>query len=186
MRRPLKHLDQPNDSVLSTVLNCCHVSFSEPLYTAMILKQTNVLEPIRPTVRAVIYRSGDLLVQVKQKRGSAAYLTLPGGKQDPGETAAEALIRECAEEVGTTVTVGPLLHVAEVFKTKADGKRHQLELLFACEVSDNYVPVMGPHPDPSQVGTTWASPASRAAEFRPAYAAALTDTAPVYLGVFDG
>ena len=151
----------------------------------MTLKQTKVLEPIRPTVRAVIFRNGDLLVQVKQKRGSAAYLTLPGGKQDPGETAEEALIRECAEEVGTTVTVGPLLHVAEVFKTKTEGKRHQLELLFACEVPDDYVPVTGPHPDPSQVGTIWASPATRAADFRPAYAAALTTSAPVYLGVFD-
>lgn len=145
-----------------------------------------ILPLIRPTVRAVIVRNGELLVQVKEKPGQPPYLTLPGGKQEPGETATEALMRECAEEVGAAVTVGPLIHVAEVFKRKEEGLRHQLEMLFACEVPATYVPVVGPHPDRSQTGTIWASPHGRAGEFRPPYAAALVADAPLYLGVLDG
>lgn len=148
---------------------------------------TRFLDPIRPTVRAVIFRQGQVLVQVKQRPAGPVYLTLPGGKQEPGETIPESLRRECFEEVAADVTVGRLLHVAEVFKPKAGGTRHQVELLFACDVAADYRPRMGHHPDPSQTGTTWACPAARAAEFRPAFAAHLTDpAAPHYLGVFDG
>ncbi|MES0880827.1 NUDIX domain-containing protein [Roseibium sp. SCP14] len=146
----------------------------------------NFLSPIRPTVRAVIFRNGELLVQVKKKTGQSPYLTLPGGKQEPGESATDALKRECAEEIGTEITVGPLIHVAEVFKPKEEGMRHQLELLFACDVPDDYLPIVGSHPDPSQIDTVWASPEKEATEFRPAYAHALAERAPLYLGVFDG
>jgi len=141
---------------------------------------------IRPVVRAVIRRGGSVLVQVKEKPGQAIYLTLPGGKQEPGETAEEALKRECLEEVAAEITVGPLLHVAEVFKRKSGGLQHQLEMLFACEVNEDYHPVVGPHPDPSQTDTVWASPIARALAFRPAYGAALSGPAPVYLGVLHG
>lgn len=147
---------------------------------------TTFLSPIRPTVRAVIFRNGELLVQVNEKPGQAPYLTLPGGKQEPGESAAEALRRECAEEIGAEVAVGELLHVAEVFKPKDGEMRHQVELLFACEVAGDYEPIRGPHPDPSQIGTAWVSPVARAADFRPGYAAVLSGSAPLYLGVLDG
>ncbi len=125
-------------------------------------------------------------MQVREKAGEALYLTLPGGKQDPGETAIETLKRECAEEVAADISVGRLLHVAEIFKPKAGGIQHQLELLFACEVPEDYVAAMGYHPDPSQTGTIWASPVTRAMDFRPAYAEFLTRDAPLYLGVLDG
>ncbi|MBY8974504.1 NUDIX domain-containing protein [Rhodobacteraceae bacterium NNCM2] len=148
---------------------------------------SSFLFPIRPTVRAVIYRESELLVQVKQKEDGAPYLTLPGGKQDPGESMVACVARECAEEVGAEVSVGALLHVAEVFKPKEEGMRHQVEFLFACEVAPDYQPRMGPHPDPSQVDTIWASPVAQAALFRPAYAGFLTaGDAPQYLGVLDG
>lgn len=169
-----------------TGTTCCHLFFPKHPYTYMEPLPTTFLTPIRPTVRAVIFRNGELLVQVKQKPGHEPYLTLPGGKQEPGETAVEALVRECREEVGAEVRVGPLLHVAEVFKPKTAGRRHQLELLFACEVPADYVAIMGPQPDPSQTGTIWASPVTQAADFRPAYATALNGTAPVYLGLLDG
>lgn len=49
---------------------------------------------IRPTVRAVI-RKGDLvLVQVKQAASGQRYLTLPGGRQEVGETMQHCLMRE--------------------------------------------------------------------------------------------
>ncbi len=145
------------------------------------------LDAIRPAVRAVIYRQGKLLVQVKRKPGTGVWLTLPGGKQEPGETLQDAVARECLEEVGAAVAVGRLLHVAEIFKPKQEGLSHRVEMLFACEVAPDYVACMGPQPDPSQIDVTWASPLEEAARFRPAFAPHLADPdAPLYLGVFDG
>lgn len=104
------------------------------------------LDPIRPTVRAVIRRDGRLLVQVKQKPGGRPFLSLPGGRQEPGETLDSAVARECFEEIGAKVTVGAVVHVAEVFKSKQDKLRHQVEILFSCTVPDNYVARMGSAP----------------------------------------
>lgn len=171
---------------MSTHWTDCHSFLLMPMYTPMDSTQKKYLSPIRPTVRAVIFRNGELLVQVKQKAGESPHLTLPGGKQEPGESAHEALKRECAEEIGTSVTVGELLHVAEVFKNRQEGTRHQLELLFACTIPEDYTPVVGPHPDPSQTGTIWASPRERMREFQPDYAEALTRKAPLYLGLLNG
>ncbi|MDV7145323.1 NUDIX domain-containing protein [Tropicimonas sp. TH_r6] len=148
---------------------------------------TRFLDTIRPTVRAVILRQGKLLVQVKQKPGMPVTLTLPGGKQEPGETMQDAVTRECFEEVGAEVTVGPLLHVAEVFKPKGEGVSHRVEMLFACEIPADYTARLGPHPDRSQIDTIWACPTEEAGHFRPAFAPHLTDPdTPLYLGVFDG
>ncbi len=148
---------------------------------------TVFLSPIRPTVRAVILRDGKLLVQVKRRGDGPDYLTLPGGAPELGETLPESIARECHEEVGAVVMVGQLLHVAEVFKPKDGGLRHQVEMLFACSVPDDYEAQLGPHPDRSQVGTAWADPAAQAAQFRPRFAEALLDPdAPFYLGKFHG
>ena len=97
----------------------------------------------------------------------------------------ESVVRECLEEIGAEVSVGPLLHVAEVFKSKEEGLRHQVEALFLCEIAESYEPRLGPKPDRSQVDTIWADPIAEAALFRPPIAAHLTDPkAPFYLGQF--
>ncbi|QDY70612.1 NUDIX domain-containing protein [Qingshengfaniella alkalisoli] len=148
---------------------------------------TEFIFPIRPTARAVIWRDGKILAQVKQRGCGKPYLTLPGGKQEPGESLADCVARECAEEVGAPVEVGALLHLAEVFKPKEDGMRHQVEALFACTIAKDYSPRLGPEPDASQIDTIWACPVNDAAWFRPAYAPSLADeAAPLYLGVLDG
>ena len=41
----------------------------------------------------------------------ADYWEFPGGKCEPGETPAQATARECLEEIGLTVVVGPLRRV---------------------------------------------------------------------------
>lgn len=146
----------------------------------------SVCPTIRPTVRAVIIKDGKILVQLKEKQGQSPYLTLPGGKQEPGETVIDTLRRECAEEVAAEVEVGELLHVAEVFKPKAGEIQHRLELLFACTVADDYVPVMGPEPDSAQIGTAWVPLSGHKHEFRPRYGQFLANSSPKYLGVLNG
>lgn len=54
----------------------------------------------RPSARAVIIREGKLAMMHSKKYG---YYKLPGGGIKPGETPADAMIRETAEEAGLTV-----------------------------------------------------------------------------------
>ena len=77
------------------------------------------LEPqIRNAVRAVVVRDGAVLMQKKWAETRGTWYTLPGGGQDVTETMETALIRECEEEIGTTVRVGALLSVADFFKQR--------------------------------------------------------------------
>ncbi len=124
---------------------------------------TRQLEPgIRNAVRAVIYNDqGQLLVLQKAPGSSGAPFALPGGAQQPGETLSEALQRECLEEIGTTVEIGPLLYLADYCKPRSnlpERFRQQLELLFSCRVAPNYRPHCGAHPDKRQTGVLWIDP----------------------------
>lgn len=146
----------------------------------------DVQEVIRPTARAVIRKGALVLVQVKRAPSGRRYLTLPGGRQDRGETAAACVARECIEEIGAVPRVGALLHLADVMRHRPDGPRHLVEMLFACTLPEDYTPRMGARPDKRQVDTIWADPATDGPAFFPRYDLALTRSAsPTYLGRLD-
>jgi 8-oxo-dGTP diphosphatase len=52
---------------------------------------------------------GRLLLIKRGHEPGAGLWSLPGGRVEPGETDAEALVREMREETGLTVQAGPLL-----------------------------------------------------------------------------
>jgi 8-oxo-dGTP diphosphatase len=55
-------------------------------------------------------RPGEYLIQQRLPRASRALLwEFPGGKVEPGESDEAALVRECEEELGVSLTVGPTL-----------------------------------------------------------------------------
>lgn len=91
------------------------------------------------------------------------YHCLPGGGQQPGENLHEALIRECKEEIGTTVAVGELLFVRDYIgpnhaHAAVDGRFHQVELIFACTLAraaDVDEVGNGVAPDARQVAVEW-------------------------------
>jgi len=153
----------------------------------MDMTTNGFIAEIRPCARAVILRRREILVQVKPKPGRSDYMSLPGGKQEPGETLTECVIRECEEEIGATVTVERLLHVAETFRDKPGGTRHQLDVLFACHLPEGYAPQLGAHPDPSQIATAWVPLEAALPRLSPAFGPGLARTGgPVYLGLCDG
>lgn len=71
--------------------------------------------PIQPTVAvvaAIIEREGAvLLARRSRERDHAGLWEFPGGKVEPGETDAQALIRELREEFGVEVAVGDFVAI---------------------------------------------------------------------------
>src|SRR5258708_40227204 len=61
--------------------------------------------PGRPAAFVVVERDGDIAVVRVTFRSGGSRLDLPGGGIDPGETAAQAAVRECGEEAGLRVSV---------------------------------------------------------------------------------
>ena len=57
-----------------------------------------------------LIRRGDAFLIRRRPAGTvyAGYWEFPGGKCEPGETPAQATARECLEEIGLRVVVGPL------------------------------------------------------------------------------
>ncbi len=58
-------------------------------------------------VSAVVLRDAQGRILTVRKAGTTRFM-LPGGKPEPGETAAQAAIRECAEELGLMLEPGRL------------------------------------------------------------------------------
>jgi 8-oxo-dGTP diphosphatase len=75
----------------------------------------------RATAFGLVLHEG-LLACVRVERGAASYLDLPGGAVDPGETEAEALVREFGEETGLVITARQRLFEAGQYVVKSDGR----------------------------------------------------------------
>ncbi|MCP4766908.1 MAG: NUDIX domain-containing protein [Gammaproteobacteria bacterium] len=154
----------------------------------------NFTPDIRNAVRAVIVRNDQVLMLKKTGGNRGERYALPGGAQDLGETLAQALERECQEEIGSTVEIATLMSVADHFKTRETdppSTRHMVEFLFRCTVPDDYIARSGIKPDKSQIDVVWIDLTKLAV--MPLYPESLShwlpegilrDT-PVYLGTME-
>jgi 8-oxo-dGTP pyrophosphatase MutT (NUDIX family) len=87
---------------------------------------------------AIIFQSPAREKLLLTRRSDNGKWCLPGGRMEPGESAAEACEREVLEETGLTVTVKKLSGVytsPDWVIQYGDGKRHQLvAFAFICEM----------------------------------------------------
>lgn len=117
------------------------------------------MDPVRNSGKAIVIRDKSLLVIVHRDE-DGDWFSLPGGGQEPGETLTEALQRECMEELGVSVTVGPLRHIREYIGahhefSREDAASHQVDFIFECTLSGD-IPYAPPsNPDITQTGIQW-------------------------------
>ncbi|WP_430009892.1 NUDIX hydrolase [Methylophaga lonarensis] len=76
---------------------------------------------------AVIVDRGKVLLH---KIAGDNFWSVPGGRVEPGETAAQAVIREILEETGEQAQCGQLLWVAENFFEYHGSQHHEIGLYF--------------------------------------------------------
>jgi 8-oxo-dGTP diphosphatase len=82
-------------------------------------------------VGAVVVDAGRLLLVRRGRPPSAGLWSVPGGRVEHGETLAEAVRREVAEETGVAVEAGELVGFVE----RIDGARHQVIFDFRARAS---------------------------------------------------
>jgi len=121
------------------------------------------MDAIRNSAKAVIIADGKLLTIQCLSWKHETYFILPGGGQNPGETLHDALRRECREELGTEIEIGPLRRVREYigknheFAEKHTGI-HAVEFMFLCSLKTelkNIAAKIGTSPDDAQTGIAW-------------------------------
>lgn len=150
------------------------------------------MNPVRNSAKAIIIQNGQLLT-IKYLDAEGEWFTLPGGGQEPGETLVQALKRECLEEFGVEIEVGPLRYIREYIGVnhefaKHDFDTHQVEHIFICSLAEDLPGAAGFNPDPGQVGIAWLPVKSlTSCRLYPKYLRALLVnepelSGPVYLG----
>jgi 8-oxo-dGTP diphosphatase len=80
--------------------------------------------PDRPAAFGIVERAGGIALVRVEKPGAQPWLDLPGGALDPGEDAAQALVREFGEETALVVAAGPCFARADQYFLNTEGKRY--------------------------------------------------------------
>jgi 8-oxo-dGTP diphosphatase len=150
------------------------------------------MNPVRNSAKAIIIQDRWLLA-IKYIDQQGEWFTLPGGGQEAGETLHQALQRECLEEFGLEIEIGPLRYIREYIAINHefadhDSEVHQVEFMFTCSLSGTPAEMKTTKPDPGQVGITWLLVDDlTSCRLYPKFIRALLKTAPdlsgpIYLG----
>lgn len=120
--------------------------------------------PVRTQARGLIVHDGHLAL-IRVRRRALERWVLPGGGQDAGEPLPRTVARECREELGLNVTVGPLCLVREFVPAHHDRARSPfdvqcIDFVFRCALVspigfDPAAPIAAPSPDDEAVEARW-------------------------------
>src|SRR5690349_14788715 len=79
--------------------------------------------PDRPAAFGILTRGQEIALVEVATPGKPLWRDLPGGGIDPGESSAQALVREFGEETGLQVAAGEMFLRADQFFINGDGQR---------------------------------------------------------------
>ena len=94
---------------------------------------------VEVAVGAVVRRAGQLLLVRRGRAPAAGEWSVPGGRVEPGESLAEAVVRELYEETGLRCVCGPLVGWVE----RISDDHHFVILDFEATVTSAADPVAG-------------------------------------------
>ena len=114
---------------------------------------------IRSTAKAVIIDDRKILLNKCHDKFNGGYYCLPGGGQRTYETMHDAVVRECLEETGYTVSPVRLAAMCEEICDSIDRESypeyaHKMYHVFICALCDK-PRVVPSEMDDMQVGTEW-------------------------------
>jgi 8-oxo-dGTP diphosphatase len=114
--------------------------------------------PIRYAAKAMIIETNRILC-LKKVADIGTFYVLPGGGQNSGELLVATAKRECMEELGAMVEVGPLRYVQEYIGDNHDFRlvhkgRHFVNFFFECRLLEPLATHI-PTPDEGQVDLEW-------------------------------
>ena len=94
---------------------------------------------MQPRLRvSALLRWNDRILLCRQEKPGKEYWLLPGGGVDGGESLAEALWRELAEEIGITEALpleGPIAVAESIAPKWTPEERHVVHIIFAADLS---------------------------------------------------
>ena len=108
--------------------------------------------------KAIISDGQNVLMLMKEYNDGQTLYTLPGGRQAPGESLEETVVRYVNDELATSVDVLGLVSIYEhnhPARHDPDVILYHVEFAFLCELTAPYDPAMGQSPDPHQVSVEW-------------------------------
>jgi 8-oxo-dGTP diphosphatase len=117
----------------------------------------------RPAAFGVLERGGKIALVRVEKPGHAPWLDLPGGAIDPGETPADAVVREYGEEAGLRVRALEPFALASQYFLNTDGEALNNQATFFVLALEAVDPALKVEDDHTLV---WAEPASAVAQLR--------------------
>jgi 8-oxo-dGTP diphosphatase len=112
---------------------------------------------IRVSARALVIENGSVLL-VEYFDSTGLHFNLPGGGVEPGESLAEAMLREVREETSAEVEPGPLLWVVEYEPGRNrqwGGPTPALSFIFAARLKPGRPAHLPETPDTHQTGVRW-------------------------------
>lgn len=105
---------------------------------------------IRNSAKALVFKDSSLAAIKIDDNGDIFYI-LPGGGQNTEELLSEAVVRECAEELGVTVKAEELAFIVE---GRYGESFHRVDLIFLCSYIAE-IPDAELECDTHQAGVEW-------------------------------